>query len=164
MTLRIEVEIISLILIALLVYIVARRIRIPYTIALVITGIGISFAGTTYLNEIFPIGLTTDLILLVFLPGLIFEAAYHLNLNNLMQNLGLILGLAVPGLAFGPEILLAFYESRHFTQHHILEAGSTGWYRLQSVFAATRMWPRARDSNPLWSSSFTRTMLTTTRW
>jgi CPA1 family monovalent cation:H+ antiporter len=105
MTLRIEVEIISLILIALLVYIVARRIRIPYTIALVITGIGISFAGTTYLNEIFPIGLTTDLILLVFLPGLIFEAAYHLNLNNLMQNLGLILGLAVPGLLIGAGLV-----------------------------------------------------------
>ncbi|MEM9937604.1 MAG: glycosyltransferase family 87 protein [Pseudomonadota bacterium] len=47
---------------------------------------------------------------------------------------------AISTLVFGMEIWLAFYESRHFTQHHILEAGSTGWYRIQSVFAATRMW------------------------
>ncbi|MEM6653437.1 MAG: glycosyltransferase family 87 protein [Pseudomonadota bacterium] len=47
---------------------------------------------------------------------------------------------AVSTLAFGPEIWLAFYESRHFTQHHILEAGSTGWHRIQSMFSAARMW------------------------
>jgi CPA1 family monovalent cation:H+ antiporter len=105
LTLSVEVEIIGLILVALLVYIIARRIRIPYTIALVLAGIGLSLFGTTYLHEIFPIGLSTDLILLVFLPGLIFEAAYHLNLNNLMQNIWLILGLAVPGLLVSAGIV-----------------------------------------------------------
>ncbi len=98
LTLRAEIEIIGLILIALVVYIVARRIRIPYTIALVLTGIGISLVGPRNLQEVFPIGLSTDLILLVFLPGLIFEAAYHLDLDSLRQNFWIILGLAVPGL------------------------------------------------------------------
>lgn len=97
-TLRVEVEIIALILVALVVYIIAKRVRMPYTIALVLTGIIISLAGPAYLEEVFPIGLSPDLILLVFLPGLIFEAAYHLNLRSLMDNLWLILGLAVPGL------------------------------------------------------------------
>jgi CPA1 family monovalent cation:H+ antiporter len=105
LTRSVEVEIIGLILIALLVYIVARRIRIPYTIALVLTGIGVSLLGATYLHEVFPIGLSTDLILLVFLPGLIFEAAYHLNLANLMQNIWLILALAVPGLLICTAII-----------------------------------------------------------
>ena len=45
LTLNIEVEIIALILVALVVYIIARRIRIPYTIALVLTGIGLSLVG-----------------------------------------------------------------------------------------------------------------------
>ncbi|GAB4576094.1 MAG: hypothetical protein Kow0077_30870 [Anaerolineae bacterium] len=97
-TLRVEVEIIALILVALVVYIVAKRVRMPYTIMLVLTGIGISLAGPTFLKEVFPIGLSTDLILLVFLPGLIFEAAFHLNLRSLMDNLWIIVGLAVPGL------------------------------------------------------------------
>ena len=105
LTLRVEVEIIGLILVALVVYIVARRIRIPYTIALVLTGIGISLAGPAYLQAVFPIGLSTDLILLVFLPGLIFEAAYHLDLSNLMTNIWIILGLAVPGLLIGMGII-----------------------------------------------------------
>ena len=43
-------------------------------------------------------------------------------------------------LAFGTEIWLAFYESRHFSQNFILEAGSTGWQKIQSIFSAVRMW------------------------
>ncbi|MBN2470731.1 MAG: Na+/H+ antiporter [Anaerolineae bacterium] len=104
-TLRIEVEIIALILVALVVYIVAKRVRMPYTIALVITGIMLSLAGPTFLEEVFPIGLSTDLILLVFLPGLVFEAAYHLNLRSLMDNRWIILGLAVPGLLISTALV-----------------------------------------------------------
>ena len=43
-------------------------------------------------------------------------------------------------LAFGNEIWIAFYESRHFSQGFILEAGSTGWQKIQSIFSAVRMW------------------------
>ena len=45
------------------------------------------------------------MILLVFLPGLIFEAAYHLDLGNLMQNIWLIMGLAVPGFLISTGIV-----------------------------------------------------------
>nr|WP_070961316.1 glycosyltransferase family 87 protein [Hyphomonas sp. Mor2] len=47
---------------------------------------------------------------------------------------------ALATLAFGTDIWLGFYESRHFSQNFILEAGSTGWHKIQSVFSATRMW------------------------
>ncbi|MFC1959319.1 Na+/H+ antiporter [Chloroflexota bacterium] len=105
LTLTIEVEIIALILVALVVYIIAKRVRMPYTIALVLTGITISLVGPHLLSEIFPIGLSTELILLVFLPGLIFEAAYHLSLNHLLANIWLILGLAVPGMLVSTAII-----------------------------------------------------------
>lgn len=52
---------------------------------------------------------------------------------------------AIATLAFGTEIWLAFYESRHFSQHHILEAGSTGWQKIQSIFSAIRMWGGSVD-------------------
>ena len=41
-------------------------------------------------------------------------------------------------IAFGPEIWTAFLESRHFTQEIVLEAGETGWEKIQSLFAAVR--------------------------
>ncbi|MEO0880446.1 MAG: glycosyltransferase family 87 protein, partial [Pseudomonadota bacterium] len=41
---------------------------------------------------------------------------------------------------FGVEIWQAFFESRHYTKGTILEAGATGWEKIQSVFSALRMW------------------------
>ncbi|MBN1966605.1 MAG: cation:proton antiporter, partial [Anaerolineae bacterium] len=105
LALQIEVEVISLMLVALGVYIVSRRIRIPYTIALVLTGIAISLLGPASLGELFPVQLDSDLILLVFLPGLIFEAAYSLSLEELRENLGVIMWLAVPGLLVSTGIV-----------------------------------------------------------
>ena len=43
--------------------------------------------------------------MLVFLPGLIFEAAYHLELKNLTENMGMILLLAIPGLLVSTGIV-----------------------------------------------------------
>jgi alpha-1,2-mannosyltransferase len=42
-------------------------------------------------------------------------------------------------LAFGPEIWRAFLESASFTRTIVLEAGGTGWHKIQSVFATVRM-------------------------
>lgn len=41
---------------------------------------------------------------------------------------------------FGPESWHAFAESTQFTRSVVLEAGTTGWQKIQSVFSATRMW------------------------
>jgi hypothetical protein len=43
-------------------------------------------------------------------------------------------------LAFGPEVWQAFLNSTHFTRVVVLEAGSTGWHKIQSVFSWVRMW------------------------
>ena len=42
--------------------------------------------------------------------------------------------------AFGIESWIAFGESTGFTRQVVLEAGGTGWEKIQSIFSAARMW------------------------
>ncbi len=43
-------------------------------------------------------------------------------------------------LVFGPEVWSAFLASTKFTRTVVLEQGSTGWEKIQSVFSVVRMW------------------------
>jgi alpha-1,2-mannosyltransferase len=43
-------------------------------------------------------------------------------------------------LSFGPHIWDAFLASTQFTRTVVLEAGDTGWQKIQSVFSWARMW------------------------
>ncbi len=43
-------------------------------------------------------------------------------------------------LLFGAETWTAFLESTRFTRDVVLEAGGTGWEKIQSVFSAARSW------------------------
>jgi CPA1 family monovalent cation:H+ antiporter len=79
-------------LIVSLVAIIVRRFRIPYTVALVLAGFVLSFQSRLAID------LTPDLILSLFLPPLLFEAAFHINFDQLRQNLATIVLLAVPGV------------------------------------------------------------------
>jgi len=47
---------------------------------------------------------------------------------------------ALTTLVFGPQIWTAFLDSMHFTRTIVLEAGETGWHKIQSVFSWVRMW------------------------
>jgi alpha-1,2-mannosyltransferase len=52
-----------------------------------------------------------------------------------------VAGLAlVTTLAFGIPVWDAFLVSTHFTRTIVLEAGETGWEKIQSVFSVVRMW------------------------
>lgn len=79
--------------IASLVFIAVKRIKIPYTIALVLVGLLLS-----YFHVVPPVELSPKLVLYTFLPALLFEAAWNLNLNHLKQKLGAIVIAAVFGL------------------------------------------------------------------
>lgn len=48
--------------------------------------------------------------------------------------------LALSTLALGGGIWHAFADSTTFTQTVVLEAGGTGWEKIQSIFSAVRMW------------------------
>jgi monovalent cation:H+ antiporter, CPA1 family len=87
-----ETLIIELLLVASLVAIVVRRLRVPYTVALVV--VGLLLTNLSPLN----LELTPELILGLFVPPLVFEAAFHLNFSELRRNLATILVLAVPGV------------------------------------------------------------------
>lgn len=51
-----------------------------------------------------------------------------------------VLGLAATSTAvYGFEIWQAFLDSTDFTRSIVLEAGGTGWHKIQSVFSAVRM-------------------------
>jgi alpha-1,2-mannosyltransferase len=43
-------------------------------------------------------------------------------------------------LAFGPQVWNAFLSSTEFSRVVVLEAGETGWHKIQSVFSWIRMW------------------------
>jgi len=90
--LTVEALIIVLVLVATLVAIAVRRIRLPYTVALVLVGLFIA------VRRPLDVEVTPELILSLFVPPLIFEAAFHLDLRLLRDTLPSILLLAVPGV------------------------------------------------------------------
>ena len=89
---EIEILILELLLIVSVVAVVVRRFRIPYTVGLVLAGLALSLRPPIELE------LTPELILAILLPPLLFEAAFHLNIDHLRRNVGTILLLAIPGV------------------------------------------------------------------
>ena len=87
----------SLLLLAILVQPLARKVHLPFTAILVITGfiaselLVVAGIDTGIRAENFH-----DLIFFVFLPVLVFEAAYNINAGLLWKNLLPILFLAIP--------------------------------------------------------------------
>lgn len=91
---------ILLLLVSSIVAMAAKWIRVPYTLMLVIVGLIISpmhFLPTVHISP--------DLVLLIFLPALLFEAAWNLDYRHLRANLWPILLLAVPGVCFSVGVI-----------------------------------------------------------
>src|SRR5437660_3741143 len=82
-----------LLLIALMVIFITRRLAVPYTLGLVIVGLLIGIFG-----RISGVRLTPDLVLFVFLPALLFEGSWSIQVERLRKNWLIIFLLAVPGL------------------------------------------------------------------
>jgi len=89
-------EVLLLLLIGCLVGVGARRMRLPYTLALVVAGIALGFVGPEHLQAF---ELSADLLFTFLLPALLFEAALHVDLNEFRRDLPLIGTLAVVGVA-----------------------------------------------------------------
>lgn len=89
-----------LFLVAAGVAILVRRLPIPYTVGLVVAGLVL---GELHVLPAPP--LTKQLLFTVFLPGLLFEAAFHLELTEFRRNLPAIASLAVPGVVAGMGLI-----------------------------------------------------------
>jgi CPA1 family monovalent cation:H+ antiporter len=90
--LLVEEIIIALLFVAVLVGILAHRLRLPYTVGLVLMGLALGVGVQREIN------VPPNLILALLLPPLVFEAAFHLNLDDLRRDLAPILILALPGV------------------------------------------------------------------
>jgi len=88
-----EEQILLLLVISTIVAIGAKKWKLPYTIALVIAGLGLGLMDVKS-----DLHLTKDLVFAIFLPALLFEAAFHLDLEHFRKNAGPILVLAVIGV------------------------------------------------------------------
>ncbi len=95
-----------LVVVATAVALVARRFALPYTVALVLAGLVISI--------LFPstqVGITPELILAVLLPGLVFEAAYKIDLGELRRSFGAVAILAAPGVLITAGVVAVVVSS-----------------------------------------------------
>jgi CPA1 family monovalent cation:H+ antiporter len=81
-----------LLLVIFAVAVLVQRIKLPYTIALLLVGL------LGFQRGFHDIHLTPDLILLLFLPVLLFEGAYHVRARRLWENALPIGLLAIPGV------------------------------------------------------------------
>jgi len=98
--------IISLLLIAAISAIILRRIKFPYTIGLVIVGLVVGILADHFqiLQPFKELHLTSNLILYVIVPVLIFDAAVKIDSKLLIKNLKPVLMLAAPGLVIATFI------------------------------------------------------------
>ncbi len=92
---QIEAQVLILLLVATLVGMTARRIKLPYTLALVVAGLVLGFVDLPALKSL---ELSADLLLFLLLPALLFEAAFHIEWHEFKREVGSVLALAVVGV------------------------------------------------------------------
>jgi len=84
--------VVGLLVVAVLVALIAHRLKLPYTVGLVLTGIGLAF-GPIHSSTF----LTHDVVFDLILPPLLFEAAINIHWRDLRRDALPILTLAVLG-------------------------------------------------------------------
>jgi CPA1 family monovalent cation:H+ antiporter len=82
-----------LLAVAGVIAIVTRRLRVPYTVGLVLVGLVVGLS-----HRFHGIELSSGLVFYVFLPALLFEASFNLQVRHLLNNWRGITVLAVPGV------------------------------------------------------------------
>ena len=106
--------------------VLADRLKIPYPIVLVIAGLLASFVP-----HVPQIPLSPDLVFLVFLPPLLFAAAWQTSWREFRHNLAPVLLLAL-GLVGATVIVVAF-----FSDHFITALDFKSGFLLGAVVATT---------------------------
>lgn len=93
---------IGLLVVAILVAIAARRLRLPYTVGLVVAGMSLAFSHIDL-----GVSLTHDIIFDVILPPLLFEAALNLHWGDIKRDALPILLLSVAGVLISAAVSFA---------------------------------------------------------
>ena len=105
---------VSLLAFATVVGVCAKFIKVPYTIALVLAGLAVAILGAA------PEGIviTQELILVLLLPPLLFQAGLHLDIELLQKKAVPVVILAIPGVVL--SMVLVAVATRPFL-------GSNAW-------------------------------------
>src|SRR5665811_2464920 len=110
-----ETILILLFVVVTAVAITVQHLGVPYTVALVFTGIVLGL-----LHAFEAPHLTKQLLFNVFLPGLLFDAAFHIEFKQFWRNRLTIFSLALPGvvaaIALTALILTPVANTLHFVQ------------------------------------------------
>lgn len=126
-TVNVENTLVLLFCVATATALAVRRLRVPYTVALVIVGL---IMGS--FDLVTPPRLTRELLFTFFLPGLLFEAAFHLDLAAFSRIWRSAAALAVPGVIVGMIVTAAMVVSLL----RIVSADPTYDWRFGLVFGA----------------------------
>lgn len=98
-TVQIILSLLTLLFLSILTHIAAPRMRVPYSVLLVAVGFLLiplsQIPAFSYINSF---QLTSDILFFIFLPILIFESAYSMNIRRIGENIGAISALAIVGL------------------------------------------------------------------
>ena len=122
-----ENVLITLFIVATAVAIAVRRVAIPYSVALVLAGLALGFVHG------FPAPkLTKGLLFNLFLPGLLFEAAFHIEFKQFWRNRLAISSLALPGVVVATALTAVILApvvntlrlEQDFTWRHALVFGA----------------------------------------
>jgi len=107
---------VGLVSVAVVIGVLTRFVRVPYTVALVLAGLVITLSGAA------PAGvhITQELVLLLFLPPLLFQAGLHLDLAHLQRSWIPVCVLALPGV-----LITSFAVA--FVLRAFLPEGSSGF-------------------------------------
>jgi CPA1 family monovalent cation:H+ antiporter len=117
-----EIVIVALFSVATAIALLARRLKLPYTVALVVAGLALGSARALDAPH-----LTKELLYSVFLPGLLFEAAFHLEFRKFWQNKLAVFALAIPGLVVAvgltTVLLVPVVNGLAFVEHYGVSEG-----------------------------------------
>jgi len=99
MNLDVFLSLFSLMLVSLAVFLLSKKLNFPYTVLLVIAGsLLVPISQIEFFHFITSFELTPELLFFVFLPILIFESAYNMNVRSVTENIYSIGLLAIVGL------------------------------------------------------------------
>jgi CPA1 family monovalent cation:H+ antiporter len=122
-----ETILILLFVVATAVAIAVQRLAIPYTVALVLTGLVLGLLHAFEAPQ-----LTRALLFGIFLPGLLFDAAFHIESRQFWRNRLTISSLALPGVVAAialtalilPTVANTLHFVNGFTWKHALVFGA----------------------------------------
>lgn len=114
-----------ILLIACVVAIASRRLRLPYSVGLVTAGVGLALLGDS-MN----LAVTPDLIYTVLLPPLVFEAALQIKWRPFRDDLPVAVTLAFPGVLLTGAIIAT-------GMHFLIGWGWLGAALFGALIAAT---------------------------